>query len=42
MDGMFDWVEEVRDQIAALPPEILVVLAAAVLVGGVVALYRRR
>ena len=39
---MFDWVEEVRDQIAALPPELLAVLAAAVLVGGVVALYRRR
>jgi len=41
MDGMFDWVDRVRDQIAALPPEVLVAIAAAVLVGVVVA-YRRR
>ena len=37
---MFDWVDRVRDQIAALPPEVLVAIAVAALVG--VVLVRRR
>jgi hypothetical protein len=41
MDGMFDWVDRVRDQIGALPPEVFVAIVAAVLVGVVLARRRR-
>ena len=38
---MFDWVDRVRDQIAALPPELLLTIVVAVLIGVVLARRRR-
>jgi hypothetical protein len=38
---VFDWVDRVRDQILALPPEVIGAIAVAVLVAVVVASRRR-